>query len=138
MKEIAYQTGGRAFYDTNLLDQAAAGGYRRWLQLLHTRLHSGQPTDWNGTYRKIVVRSDRPKVNLSYRRGCPATSPTANAQGQQAEAAQPTAPPRRSRRACRGHASRRCARCSGRDPDPLLRACAPRGPRHADRARPGQ
>jgi len=68
MREIARQTGGRAFFETNNLDQIAATAIGDGSNY-YTLAYDPANTDWNGGYRKIVVHLERPKITLSYRRG---------------------------------------------------------------------
>ena len=76
MDEMARETGGRAFVNTNGLTDA-----------IHTAIESGSnyytiaytPTDnkLNGDYRKIEVKLQQRALNLSYRRGYYADDPAA-------------------------------------------------------------
>jgi VWFA-related protein len=76
MNMLAERTGGKAFYDTNGLKDA-----------LQQAIHNGSnyytlayaPTDlkWDGGYRSVRVKLERPGVDLFYRRGYFAYDPSA-------------------------------------------------------------
>ena len=88
MEEMAQATGGKAFVNTNGLKEAvekaiAAGS--NYYTIAYT------PTDkkWNGDYRKIQVKLDRPGVTLAYRHGYFADDPNAPTQHNQAPNTKP-------------------------------------------------
>lgn len=78
MLEMARATGGKAFVNTNDLKEAVekaidSGSNYYTLAYVPANHH------WNGAYRRIQVKADRPGVSLSYRRGYFADEPTAPA-----------------------------------------------------------
>jgi VWFA-related protein len=88
MQQMADATGGRAFVNTNGLKEAvekAIDSGSNYYTIAYT------PTDrkWNGDYRKIQVKLDRPGVTLAYRRGYFADDPNGPAQNSQAQNAKP-------------------------------------------------
>ena len=88
MEQMAQATGGKAFVNTNGLKEAvekaiAAGSN------YYTIAYTPTNRKWNGDYRKIQVKLDRPGVTLSYRRGYFADDPNAPAQHNQAQNAKP-------------------------------------------------
>lgn len=88
MQQMADATGGRAFLNTNGLKEAvekAIDSGSNYYTIAYT------PTNrkWNGDYRKIQVKLDRPGVTLAYRRGYFADDPSAPAQKSQAQNAKP-------------------------------------------------
>ena len=68
MQQMAQATGGKAFYDDNGLkeavDKAVATGSN-----YYTLAYEPSNREWNGAYRKIEVKVDRPGVSLAYRLG---------------------------------------------------------------------
>jgi VWFA-related protein len=95
MEEMAQATGGRAFVNTNGLKEAvekAVESGSNYYTIAYT------PTDrkWNGDYRKIQVKLDRPGVALAYRRGYFADDPDApkhNSRAQNDQAQNPKPDP---------------------------------------------
>jgi len=88
MEQMAQATGGKAFVNTNGLKEAvekaiAAGSN------YYTIAYTPTNRKWNGDYRKIQVKLDRPGVTLSYRRGYFADDPNAPGQHNQAPSAKP-------------------------------------------------
>jgi VWFA-related protein len=88
MQQMAEATGGKAFVNTNGLKEAvekAVESGSNYYTIAYT------PTDrkWNGDYRKIQVKLDRPGVTLAYRRGYFADDPNAPAQKSQAQNTKP-------------------------------------------------
>jgi VWFA-related protein len=74
MNDLAEKTGGRAFYNTNNLE----GAVRKSMEDGSTYYTLGYyPTnkDWNGKFRRITVKTDRPGVKLHYRQGYFAVEP---------------------------------------------------------------
>lgn len=74
MDQMAESTGGRAFYNTNGLSQAVAkaidsGSNYYNIAYSPTNMH------WDGGFRKIEIRVDRPGLTLAYRRGYYAVPP---------------------------------------------------------------
>jgi VWFA-related protein len=68
MRDVAGQTGGRAFYNGNDLK----GAMRRSIEhgsTYYTLAYSPQNKKWDGKFRKIEVKLARPDTHLDYRRG---------------------------------------------------------------------
>jgi VWFA-related protein len=68
MKDVAEQTGGRAFYNGNDLK----GAMRRSIEhgsTYYTLAYSPENKKWNGDFRRIQVKLDRPNTKLAYRQG---------------------------------------------------------------------
>jgi VWFA-related protein len=84
MEEMAQATGGKAFVDTNGLKEAVEKAIDAGSNY-YTLAYVPANRDWNGGYRKIQVKLDRPGVTLSYRRGYFADDPIAPAQHNQAQ-----------------------------------------------------
>jgi hypothetical protein len=75
MQEVADRTGGRAFYNTNGIDEAV----RRSIEdgsTYYTLAYYPENKDWNGKFRKIQVKVNRSGVKLRYRMGYFAVDPT--------------------------------------------------------------
>ena len=68
MKDMAYQTGGRAFLNTNDLTEAVASALDEGANY-YTLSYTPADTNWNGDFRKIQVQMQQQGLNLSYRRG---------------------------------------------------------------------
>jgi VWFA-related protein len=88
MEDMAQATGGKAFVNTNGLKEAvekAIEAGSNYYTIAYT------PTDrkWNGDYRKIQVKLDRPGVTLAYRRGYFADDPNAPTKKNQAQNTKP-------------------------------------------------
>jgi VWFA-related protein len=88
MEEMAQATGGKAFVNTNGLKEAvekAINAGSNYYTIAYT------PTNgkWNGDYRKIQLKLDRPGVALAYRRGYFADDPDVPAQKSQAQNTKP-------------------------------------------------
>jgi VWFA-related protein len=68
MRDVAEQTGGRAFYNSNDLK----GALQRSMEhgaTYYTLAYVPQNHDWNGAFRHIKVQVERSDVALDYRRG---------------------------------------------------------------------
>ncbi len=68
MKELAERTGGRAFYNRNDLDM----GIRRAIndsRLTYSVGYYPDHNQWNGSFRKIQIKIDRPGVSVLARQG---------------------------------------------------------------------
>jgi hypothetical protein len=68
MRDVAEQTGGRAYYNTNDLK----GALQRSMEhgsTYYTLAYVPQNHDWNGDFRRIKVQVERTGVKLDYRRG---------------------------------------------------------------------
>jgi VWFA-related protein len=74
MNTVAERTGGRAFYNTNDLDGAIHDGIEDG-STYYTLGYYPENKDWNGKFRKIVVKANRPGVKLHYRQGYVASDP---------------------------------------------------------------
>jgi VWFA-related protein len=68
MEQMAQATGGKAFENTNNLTAAIEKAIEAGSNY-YTVAYSPTNHDWNGSYRKIEVKVDRPGVTLAYRRG---------------------------------------------------------------------
>ncbi len=74
MQQMAVQTGGEAFYNSNGLKEAVAQAIRNGSDY-YTVGYVPQAGKWDGTFRRIEVRVDGGKYELSYRRGYYAEDP---------------------------------------------------------------
>lgn len=68
MDEIAEQTGGKAFYGTNGLKTAMQRSVDQ-TSCYYTIAYAPQNQDWNGKFRHINMKTERPGATLQYRRG---------------------------------------------------------------------
>lgn len=68
MRQLAEETGGRAFYETNGLKEAIVRAMEDGANY-YTLTYSPQNKDFNGKFRKIEVKLASGKYHLSYRRG---------------------------------------------------------------------
>ena len=74
MQDLAERTGGRAFYNRNDID----GAIRRSFDdgsTYYTLAYYPTDKNWNGKFRKIHVKVDRPGIKLRYRLGYYAMDP---------------------------------------------------------------
>jgi VWFA-related protein len=76
MNTVAERTGGRAFYNTNDLADAIREGIEDGATY-YTLGYYPENKDWNGKFRKILVKLNHPGVRLHYREGYIATDPHA-------------------------------------------------------------
>lgn len=76
MNTVAERTGGKAFYNTNDLNAAIHEGIEDG-STYYTLAYYPENKDWNGKFRKIVVKANRPGVKLHYRQGYVAADPHA-------------------------------------------------------------
>jgi VWFA-related protein len=76
MLQMAEQTGGRAFINTNDLTQAVVKSIDAGSNY-YTLYYSPTDTNWNGDFRKIQVKLQQQGLNLAYRRGYYADNPNA-------------------------------------------------------------
>jgi VWFA-related protein len=109
MKEMAEETGGRAFVNTNGLTEAVQTAIEAGSNY-YTIAYSPTNEKWDGGFRRIQVKVDRPGVTLGYRRGYYADDPNKPVQGlppqsAQAQNGQPAAPPYSAMRAAMMHGS---------------------------------
>jgi VWFA-related protein len=74
MLQMAQQTGGKAFINTNGLSQAVASAIDAGSNY-YTIAYSPTNTNWNGNFRKIQVNLQQQGYTLSYRRGYYADDP---------------------------------------------------------------
>jgi len=74
MREMAYQTGGQPFVNTNDLSGAVSEAIRDGSSY-YTLAYSPSNNKWNDDYRKIEVRLQQQGYSLSYRRGYYADDP---------------------------------------------------------------
>ncbi len=75
MNSVADQTGGKAFYNTNNLDKAIRDSMDDG-STYYTLGYYPENKDWDGRFRKIAVKVNRPGVKLHYRQGFFAVEPT--------------------------------------------------------------
>ena len=68
MDQLAEETGGRAFYNTNGLEQAVEAAMDQGSNY-YTLTYVPENRKWDGSYRRIKVTLDQPGVQLAYRRG---------------------------------------------------------------------
>jgi VWFA-related protein len=74
MKKFTEQTGGRAYYNRNDLD-GALGASLNDGAVYYAISYSPDDKRWDGNLRKLEVKSNRPGVQLQYRRGYYALDP---------------------------------------------------------------
>jgi VWFA-related protein len=75
MNSVADQTGGKAFYNTNNLEKAIRDGMDDG-STYYTLGYYPENKDWDGRFRKIAVKINRPGIKLHYRQGFFAVEPT--------------------------------------------------------------
>jgi VWFA-related protein len=75
MNSVADQTGGKAFYNTNNLDKAIRDSMDDG-STYYTLGYYPENKNWDGRFRKIAVKVNRPGVKLHYRQGFFAVEPT--------------------------------------------------------------
>jgi VWFA-related protein len=68
MRDVAEETGGKAFFNTNDLKGALRSSIQHG-STYYTVAYSPQNRNWNGDLRHIQVKLTRPDVKLDYRRG---------------------------------------------------------------------
>ena len=74
MNTMAERTGGRAFYNTNYLDEAVLDGMKDG-SVYYTLGYYPENKSWDGKFRRIVVKIARPGIKLHYRQGYFASDP---------------------------------------------------------------
>jgi len=74
MQQIAEETGGQAYYDTNAVGQSVASAIADGSNY-YTLGYVPTNHNYNGEYRKVEVRLDERDYALSYRRGYDAVDP---------------------------------------------------------------
>jgi VWFA-related protein len=72
MRDVADQTGGRGFYNTNDLKAALQKGMEHGATY-YTLAYAPRNQNWNGGFRRITVKSGKTGVRLDYRQGYYAT-----------------------------------------------------------------
>ena len=75
MQEMADRTGGRAFYNTNGIDEAIRKSIEDG-SIYYTLAYYPEDKNWNGKFRKIQVKVNRSGVKLRYRMGYYAVDPS--------------------------------------------------------------
>jgi VWFA-related protein len=80
MTEIAENTGGKAFFDTNDLTSAVEKAVNDGSNY-YTVAYTPPDPKFDGTYRRIEVKIDRPDLRLSYRKSYIADNPNEAWQG---------------------------------------------------------
>ena len=78
MDQMALATGGKAFVNTNDLKNAIEKAIDTGSNY-YTLAYTPANRNWNGAFRKIEVKLDRPNVTLAYRRGYFAEDPLGQA-----------------------------------------------------------
>jgi VWFA-related protein len=84
MNQMAAETGGRAFVNTNGLTEAVQTAIEAGSNY-YTVAYSPTNENWNGGFRRIQVKIDKPGVTLAYRRGYYADDPNKPAQSTPAQ-----------------------------------------------------
>jgi hypothetical protein len=74
MDQMAQSTGGKAFVNTNALKEAIGKAVEAGSNY-YTMAYTPENRDWNGSFRKITVKVNKPGVSLAYRRGYFADDP---------------------------------------------------------------
>jgi VWFA-related protein len=74
MDQMALATGGQAYVNTNGLKEAIGKAIESGSNY-YTIAYTPANRDWNGGFRKITVKVDKPGVTLAYRRGYFADDP---------------------------------------------------------------
>ena len=74
MEQMAEDTGGKAFYNTNGLSQSVAKAVDNGSNY-YTLTYSPSNLEWDARFRSIKVKVDQPGVKLSYRNGYYAVDP---------------------------------------------------------------
>jgi VWFA-related protein len=77
MRSVAEITGGRAHYNNNDLEGAMADSMRTGSNY-YSLAYRPAGVEWNGKFRKIAIKTARPKIKLLYRSGYYAISDPSN------------------------------------------------------------
>ena len=77
MMQIADSTGGKAYYNRNDIDHAVALSIADG-STYYTLAYYPADKDWNGKFRKVEIKVDRPGTQVRYRHGYYATDPLAS------------------------------------------------------------
>lgn len=88
MQRMADATGGKAYVNTNGLKEAVQKAIEAGSNY-YTIAYTPANRKWNGDFRKIQIKLDRPGVTLAYRHGYFADDPDAPAHNKQAQNAKP-------------------------------------------------
>lgn len=75
MNSVADQTGGKAFYNTNNIEKAIRESMDDG-STYYTLGYYPENRNWDGRFRKITVKINRPGIKLHYRQGFFAVEPT--------------------------------------------------------------
>jgi VWFA-related protein len=75
MTSVADQTGGKAFYNTNNIEKAIRDSMDDGSSY-YTLGYYPENKNWDGRFRKIAVKINRPGIKLHYRQGFFAVEPT--------------------------------------------------------------
>ncbi|HEX3585870.1 MAG TPA: VWA domain-containing protein [Candidatus Angelobacter sp.] len=75
MNSVADQTGGKAFYNTNNIDKAIRESMDDG-STYYTLGYYPENKNWDGRFRKITVKINRPGIKLHYRQGFFAVEPS--------------------------------------------------------------
>ncbi|MGO9339715.1 MAG: VWA domain-containing protein [Terracidiphilus sp.] len=92
LMQMAEETGGEGFVNTNGLKEAVEKSIEVGSNY-YTIAYTTANRNWNGAFRRIQVKVDRPKVTLAYRRGYYADDPDNPAHRGQGQDGQSVAPP---------------------------------------------
>lgn len=87
MNDLAFSTGGRAFYNRNDLEVSLRTSLDDGATY-YTLTYYPENKNWDGKFRSIAIRSTRPDVKLRYRLGYYALDPGAEAKDEQKQAAE--------------------------------------------------
>ncbi len=74
MQDLAERTGGKAFYNTNGIDAAVRQSIDDG-STYYTLAYYPENKNWNGKFRKIQIKVDRPGIKLRHRLGYYAVNP---------------------------------------------------------------
>jgi VWFA-related protein len=92
MEQMAEATGGKAFMNANNLKAAVEKAIDVGSNY-YTIAYSPTNHNWNGSYRRIEVKVDQPKVALAYRRGYFADDPSTPARHTEVKSEKNALPP---------------------------------------------
>jgi VWFA-related protein len=92
MLQMAEATGGKAFINTNGLKEAVEKAVDLGSNY-YTIAYAPANRNWNGNYRKIQVKLDKPGVALAYRRGYFADNPSAPVRHSELQSGKVALPP---------------------------------------------
>lgn len=92
MRQMAEETGGEAFVNTNGLKEATEKALAMGTHY-YTLAYAPSNSNWHGEFRHIKVALDQPGLTLAYRRGYYADDPAADAEKHHADSAKDAPPP---------------------------------------------